>query len=195
MKTALTATATLVVLSVASFAQAAPSSGMLLGVYAFPNYQGLRVTGTIHGYSAHGRLYSGDVLKRVTADGFNIYPTYSHGQIEHAKDMIGPNQMASLEIFRPGVGIMYLWVEFQPVGGVAAYTVNGQPQPKQYKARIFTEKEKPGAAMLFKKQQNLNPQPGPQVYPQPGPQVIPQPPINNGGGNGGLGSPGSLFGN
>ena len=185
MKIAITATAAAIALSLASLAQAAPSSGMLLGVYAFPNHYGLRVTGTIHGYSADGRLFSGDVLKRVTADGVNIYPTYSHGQIEYAKDMIGPNQMASLEIFRPGVGIMYLWVEFQPIGGAVAYTVNGQPQPKKYKAKILTEKEKPGAAMLFKKNQQLGPQPKPQPKPYP----------NNGGGNGGLGSPGSLFGN
>ena len=189
MKIAITATAAAIALSIASFAQAAPSSGMLLGIYAFPNYQGLRVTGTIHGYSADGRLFPGDVLTRVTADGFNIYPTRNIWQIEHAKDMIGPNQMASLEIFRPGVGIMHLWVEFQPIGGVAAFSVNGQPQPKQYKAKIFTEKEKPGAAMLFKNngQNNLQPKP------QPKPQLKPLP--NNGPGNGGLGSPGALFGN
>lgn len=186
MKIAITATAAIIALSIASFAQAAPSSGMLLGVYAFPNYQGLRVTGTMHGYSADGRLFPGDVLKRVTADGFNIYPTRNIWQIEHAKDMIGPNQMASLEIFRPGVGIMHLWVEFQPVGGAVAYSVNGQPQPQQYKARILTEKEKPGAAKLFNKNQQLNPQPSPQPKPQPKPFP------NN---NGGLGSPGALFGN
>ena len=185
MKIATTATA-LVVLSIASFAQAAPSSGMLLGVYAFPNYQGLRVTGTIHGYSAEGRLFPGDVLKRVTADGIHIYPTYSHGQIEYAKDQIGPYQMASLEIFRPGVGIMYLWVEFQPVGGAVAYSVSGQPQPKQYKARILTEKEKPGAALLFKKNQQQNPHPSLQPVPKP---------LPNNGGQGGFGSPGALFGN
>ena len=190
MKIAITTTAAIIALSIASFAQAAPSSGMLLGVYAFSNYQGLRVTGTIHGYSADGRLFPGDVLKRVTADGFNIYPTRNTWQIEHAKDMIGPNQMASLEIFRPGVGIMYLWVEFQPVGGAVAYTVNGQPQPQQYKARIFTEKEKPGAANLFKKNQQFNPQPAPQPFPnQPQPKPFP----NHGGG--GFGSPGALFGN
>ena len=186
MKIQLTAAATLVALSIAGLAQAAPSSGMLLGVYAFPNYQGLRVTGTIHGYSADGRLFPGDVLKRVTADGINIYPTYSHGQIEHAKDMIGPNQFASLEIFRPGVGITYLWVQFQPVGGAVAYSVNGQPQPKQYKAQILTEQEKPGAALLFKKQGQFKPQPKP-FDPQPQPQPFP-----NGGG---FGSPGALFGN
>lgn len=186
MKIAIAAAALVTALSVASIAQAAPSSGMLLGIYAFPNYQGLRVTGTIHGYSADGRLFPGDVLKRVTADGFNVYPTRNIWQIEHAKDMIGPNQMASLEIFRPGVGITYLWVEFQPVGGAVAYSVNGQPQPKQYKAKIFTEKEKPGAALLFKKKQPLNPQPNPQPSPKPFP---------NNGGNGGFGSPGALFGN
>ena len=180
MKIAITTTAALIALSIASFAQAAPSSGMLLGVYAFPNYNGLRVTGTMHGYSADGRLFRGDVLKRVTADGIHIYPTYSHNQIEFAKDQIGPFQTASLEIFRPGVGIMYLWVEFQPVGGAVAYTVNGQPKPQQYKAKILTEQEKPGAAKLFNKNQELNPQPKPQP---------------NNGGSGGFGSPGALFGN
>ena len=96
------------------------------------------------------------MLKRVTDDGIHIYPTYSHGQIEYAKDQIGPNQQAALEIYRPGFGFEYLWVEFIPVGGgpVAAYGV----QPKaQMKARIFTEQEKPGAAAMFKKSGN---QPG-----------------------------------
>ena len=54
------------VFSMAGVAQAAPSSGMLLGVYAFSNWQGLRITGTIPGYSAHGKLYKNDVLLRAS---------------------------------------------------------------------------------------------------------------------------------
>ena len=181
MKTTITTVACAITLFVSASAQAAPSSGMLLGVYAFPNYQGLRVTGTIHGYSAHGKLFRGDVLKRVTADGLTVYPTRSHGQIEYAKDQIGPFQPAALEVFRPGVGFIYLWVEFQPVGGVAAYSVDSTPQPQQYKARIFTEKEKPGAALLFKKQQK--------------PNSFPLQPQANAGPGGGSGSAASLFRN
>ena len=45
-----------------------PSSGMLLGVYALENWRGLRITDTIPGYSAHGRLFPNDVLIQV-ADG------------------------------------------------------------------------------------------------------------------------------
>ena len=132
--------------AITSTAQAAPSSGMLLGVYCFETWQGLRLTGTIPGYSADGRLYRHDVLRRATTDGFNIYPTRTLWQIEDAKDAIGPYQPAALEIFRPGVGLIYLWVEFQPVGGVAAKS-SGAPQMK---ARIMTESEKPGAAALFR---------------------------------------------
>lgn len=194
MRILTTTFAGLFALTLASFAQAAPSSGMLLGVYAFSNYHGLRVTGTIHGYSAQGRLFAGDVLKRVTADGINVYPTRSHGQIEFAKDQIGPFQPAALEIFRPGVGTMYLWVEFQPVGGAVAYSVSGAPQsqPQQFKAKIFTEKEKPGAAKLFKQKiQPLPtplPQPQPKPFPQPFPKSLPKPQNGNG-------SAASLFGN
>ena len=156
IRSAIFSIATTSALFVTSIAQAAPSSGLLLGIYAYSNSQGLKVTGTIPGYSAQGRLWKGDVLLRVTTDGFNMYPVRNHWQIEFAKDQIGPNQQAALEIYRPGFGYEYLWVEFIPVGGgpVAAYGV----QPKtQMKARIFTEQEKPGAAAMFKKSGN---QPG-----------------------------------
>lgn len=138
------------VLSLTGAANAAPPSGMLLGVYAFSNWQGLRITGTIPGYSAHGKLYKNDVLLRVTADGVNVYDVKNHWQIEQAKDEIGPNKLASLEVFRPGQGLTYFWVEFRPVGGVAAKGYNGAPA--QMKARIMTEQERPGARELFNRQ-------------------------------------------
>ena len=126
----------------ASTVSAAPPSGMLLGVYAFENWQGLRITGTIPGYSAHGKLFRNDVLLGVTTDGLTVYPTKSLSQIERAKDMIGPFTPAALEVWRPGFGYEYFWVEFRPVGGVAA---RAHGQKAQMKARIMTEKEKPGA--------------------------------------------------
>jgi hypothetical protein len=84
------------------------------------------------------------VLKRVTADGIHIYPTRTLWQIERAKDQIGPFRSASLEIFRPGQGLIYLWVEFLPVGGAAACK-----EAAPMKARIQTEQELPGARALF----------------------------------------------
>jgi hypothetical protein len=158
------ALAGLVSLAGVASAQPAPPSGTLLGVYAFPTWHGLRVTGTIPGYSAHGRLCSGDVLKRVTADGIHIYPTRNLWQLEHAKQQIGPYQWASLEVWRPGVGVTYFWVEFQPVGGMAACQLKGSAH-KQMKARIMTEREKPGAAALFQ-QRGKQPGGGP-VSPNP----------------------------
>ncbi len=136
-----------VVLSSVASATAAPASGMLLGIYAFPNAQGLRVTGTMPEYSAHGKLFRNDVLVRVTADGVDIYSTQSFQQFEYAKDRIGPNMPAALEVFRPGQGYIYLWVEFIPVGGQIGVAAAMQ-------ARVMTEQQKPGAAQLFKRSRN-----------------------------------------
>lgn len=169
LKLAVGPLALMVGLAMTSLAQANPSSGLLLGIYAYPNQYGLSVTGTIPGYSARGRLFPGDVLKRVTTDGFNIYPTRSHHQFELAKNMIGPYQTASLEVFRPGVGMVYLWVTFTPVGGgIQAYS-NGVGIPNsgiQMRAEILTEKEKPGAAKMFHHSAN-KPTPFPNSIPRP----------------------------
>lgn len=120
-------------------AQAQNPSGMLLGIRAFPNWMGLRVTSTIPGYSAHGVLFRNDVLLRATTDGVTILPVRDHDEIEFAKDQIGPGVPAALEIFRPGVGKTYLWVEFQPIDGAV----------RHYKADFATEEERPGARALF----------------------------------------------
>ena len=129
-----------------SVASAAPSSGMLLGIYAFPNSQGLRVTSTMPGYSADGKLFRHDVLVRVTADGETIYPTRSFQQFEFAKDQIGPSTPAALEVFRPGEGYIYLWVGFIPVGGQEGLQLRGQVETQ---ARMWTQQERPGAERLF----------------------------------------------
>lgn len=192
MKTLITTSLVALVALVAGLnatpAQAGPSSGMLLGVYAFENWQGLRVTGTIPGYSADGRLFANDILLRATTDGVNIYSIRTHQQIEWAKDQIGPNTPAAIEVWRPGVGTIYFWVEFMPVGGgVQAYAYqHGGVQPKvQHKAMFQTEAEKPGAKLLFQGgkggfQGGFH---GPQ--PKPGVKVNPMLPVG----------PGSLFGN
>ena len=67
-----------------------PASGMLLGVYVFENQYGLRLTGTIPGYSAEGRLFPGDVLLQATTDGQTMYSIRTRQEIEWAKDQIGP---------------------------------------------------------------------------------------------------------
>ena len=92
-----TITAALLLALSTTVANAAPSSGLLLGVYAYPNTQGLRITGTIPGYSAEGKLFTNDVLLRLT-DGVNFYNTRSLSEIEFAKDQIGPYKQAALEI-------------------------------------------------------------------------------------------------
>lgn len=138
-----------VVLSSVTASFAAPPSGMLLGIYAFPNFRGLRVLDTMPEYSAHGKLFRGDVVTRVTADGVNVYRTRSFQQFEFAKDQIGPNTPAALEVLRPGRGYIYLWVEFIPVGGQAAAAT--------VRARVMTEKEKPGASKLFNRSSNKLP--------------------------------------
>lgn len=128
-------------------AQPTPSSGMLLGIYAFPNQMGLRVTSTMPGYSAHGTLFPNDVLTRVTADGINIFETRSLAHFEYAKDQIGPNRQAALEVFRPGQGYIHLWVEFIPVGGGAGVAAS----KSAVKAQMWSPQQKPGAERLFQR--------------------------------------------
>ena len=136
---------TLAFTTAAGVAQAAPASGMLLGVYAFENFRGLRITDTIPGYSAEGRLFADDVLLQATTDGVDVYSIRTMPAFEFAKDRIGPNTPAAIEVFRPGVGRIYFWVEFTPVGGgVRAYGA-----APQMKAQFKTEAERPGARALF----------------------------------------------
>lgn len=181
-------------------AEANPPSGLLLGIYAYENWQGLRVTATMPGYSADGRLYSGDVLLRATTDGFNMYNIGTHWGIENAKDAIGPYTPAAIEFWRPGVGLQYAWVEFMPVGGgVQAY------MKKQMKAEFKLESEKPGAKALFQKGKlgglggilngNGNGNGGPVVlpFPKPQPKPLPFPKPFPMPGQLGQGDPGSLF--
>jgi hypothetical protein len=169
----------------ATVAQAAPASGMLLGVYAFENFRGLRITGTIPGYSAEGRLFAGDVLLQATVDGSEVHSIRTMGEFEWAKDQIGPNTPAAIEVWRPGVGKIYFWVEFLPVGGGAgihAYQSDDGEQaaaPKM-KAQFKTEAERPGARALFNGGNGGAFNGGDQVAP---------PPVARGRGN-----PGSLFG-
>ncbi len=147
--------ATLALAFTASFAQAQDfsnvTSGMLLGIYSQAYNGGMQVTSLIPGYSAEGRLYPGDVLRRATVDGANIYYTRSHYEMENTKRMIGANRDAALEIFRPGVGLVYVWVQFTPLYGPAAVSSTGV---KNYGAQFRTESEKPGARSLFQRGQS-----------------------------------------
>ncbi|MEZ6130318.1 MAG: hypothetical protein R3C59_16665 [Planctomycetaceae bacterium] len=126
-------------------------SGLLLGVYASPGNGGMRVSGLIPGYSAQGRLFPGDVLMRAAVDEYHVYSLRSQYEMENAKIAIGPNREAGVEIWRPGVGLIYAWVEFTPISGpTAAYTVSGS-QPQKARAQFRMESEKPGARRLFQK--------------------------------------------
>jgi hypothetical protein len=124
-------------------------SGLLLGIYATPNAGGMQVTGIIPGYSADGRLFPGDILRRTTVDGLTIYSLRSTFELENAKSAIGPNRMAAVEIERTGVGLIYAWVEFTPIV-TPAYS----NAPVQSKAMFQLESERPGAREMF--QRNLS---------------------------------------
>jgi peptidoglycan hydrolase-like protein with peptidoglycan-binding domain len=157
-------TAAIMICTTASMAQNVPS-GMLLGVYAFENFRGLRVTGTIPGYSAQGRLFPGDTLLQVS-DGTSVYSARSRFEFEMAKDRIGPNRWAALEVWRPQAGLIYFWVQFTPIGGGPAITSQGiAAAPQQMKAEIRTEAERPAgrqsARSLFQRGGNSNTRPGP----------------------------------
>lgn len=136
-------------LSVAAVAQdfSNVKSGLLLGVYANPGNGGMRVSDTIPGYSAEGRLFPGDVLLRTTVDGVSVYRLRSHYETENAKIAIGPNREAAVELWRPGVGLIYAWVEFTPIGGPAAMYHSQAPCA----ARFKMESEKPGAKAMFQR--------------------------------------------
>lgn len=126
-------------------------SGLLLGVYANASYDGMRVTGTIPGYSAVGRLFPGDVLVRATTDGVRVHELQSHFAMENAKSAIGPNRPAAIEIYRPGQGYLYAWVEFSPLSSpTAVYSSRGgQRSAPSNKAIFKMETEKQGARQLF----------------------------------------------
>ncbi|APZ93897.1 hypothetical protein [Fuerstiella marisgermanici] len=125
------------------------TSGMLLGIYGNETQQGMRVTSTIPGYSAVGRLQPGDVLQRATVDGNTMYYLRSHYEMECTKMAIGANRDAAIEIYRPGYGLIYAWVQFTPLSGpAAATTASGK---KQYGASFKLESEKPGARSMFRR--------------------------------------------
>jgi len=152
----------------AASAQRYPSSGTLLGVYAFPTSSGMRVSGTLPGYSAHGRLRSGDVLRRVGTMTGDVYSVYTFSELERAKTLIGPNVWASLEVWRPQTGLIYFWVEFRPIRTGLGTT--------RTQVRMLTEREKPGAAAVFDKtKKKVWPQPQPSPFPLPWPQPLPGP--------------------
>ncbi|MEP3478704.1 MAG: hypothetical protein ABJZ55_05610 [Fuerstiella sp.] len=131
-------------------------SGLLLGVYANASYDGMRVTGTIPGYSAVGRLFPGDVLVRATTDGVVVHELRSHYAMENAKSAIGPHRPAAIEIYRPGQGYLYAWVEFSPLSAptVTYSRQSGQrsaPAASGNKAIFKMESEKQGARQLFQR--------------------------------------------
>lgn len=162
--------ATLAIVISGSFANAQyrnVSSGMLLGVYCQPSSNGMKVSSTIPGYTAQGRLFPGDILKRATIDGYTIYNLRSHYEMEKTKTAIGANREAAMEIYRPGQGVIYVWVQFTPLYGPAATSSTGQ---KQFGAQFKTEREKPGARAMFQKSRSGG-------ISQPG-----SPPVNTSGG-------------
>jgi len=160
----------LVALSAQQVSAQVANSGMLLGVYAHPANGGMCVTRSIPGYSAEGRLFSGDVLLQVTSDGFEFHQLRSSFEMEHAKMDIGANRPAALEVFRPGHGLIYMWVEFTPT--FVPVQAHSQPsvlmQKQQYKAKIMMESERPGARKMFQQKSRPGSSVAPQVRVVPG---------------------------
>lgn len=124
--------------------------GNMLGIYAVETLHGLRVVGTIDGYSAHGRLLPNDILLRATADNLPIFSINTHERMEYAKMMIGANRVAAIEFFRPGVGNMYAWMTFELNCNTPHATLLGvTPSAASFTAEFVLESEKPGAQALF----------------------------------------------
>ena len=133
---------------------------MLLGVYATPGQGGMRITSTIPGYSAQGRLFPGDVLMRATVDGWTMYNLRSHWEMENAKMAIGANRDAGIEVWRPGQGYVYFMVQFTPIHAPAAAGAPMARSQQTYGAQFRTESEKPGARALFQRRGNGSQQQG-----------------------------------
>ncbi len=128
------------------------TSGMLLGIYSTPSQGGMRVQSLIPGYSAQGRLFPGDILMRATVDGSMIYNMRSHYEMENTKRAIGANRDAAIEIYRPGYGLQYVWVQFTPLySPAAAGMARSSSGTRSYGAQFKTEREKPGARALFQR--------------------------------------------
>jgi len=127
-------------------AQYQPRSGLLLGIYAQGTQRGLRVNGFLNGYTADQVLNRGDYITGVASPNTGVFQIYSVNNLETAKEAIGPNVDAAIEIFRPGFGYDYAWVTFSPVYGPAAAASGA---PKQMKAVFRSEQARPGAKSMF----------------------------------------------
>lgn len=126
------------------------AGGTMLGIYAVETLHGLRVMGTVEGYSAHGRLLPNDILMRATADNLPVFSISTHDRMEYAKAMIGANRVAAIEFFRPGVGNMYAWMTFELQTNDLHSTLLGIASAgTTFKAEFILESEKPGAQELF----------------------------------------------
>ena len=118
-------------------------SGLHLGVYATPAGGGMEVTRLMPGYSAEGRLLPGDILMRATTDGLIIHQLSSTDELEIAKQAIGANRPAAVEILRPGQGLIYAWIKFTAIAAPAP------ARSIQNKAMFRIESEKPIAREMF----------------------------------------------
>jgi hypothetical protein len=125
--------------------------GTMLGIYAVESPHGLRVVGTVDGFSAHGRLLPNDILMRATADNLPIFSINTHERMEYAKMMIGANRIAGIEFFRPGVGNMYAWMTFELNCTTPHATLLGitPGAGTTFEAEFVLESERPGAQELF----------------------------------------------
>jgi hypothetical protein len=103
-----------------------PASGLQLGASVTPFVGpapgqgplaagGLRVNFTIPGSSAYGVLLPGDVLHGGW-DGTRYVPLLTLADLEVFKARVGPARYAALQVYRPGVGYDYVWVNFTRVG-------------------------------------------------------------------------------
>ncbi len=110
----------------------AQSSGLLLGVNVSSVQKGLLVATTIPHTPADGVLYRGDILRFMTAYGHPVYSVQRLSHLEKAKEAIGSNRDAFLEILRNG-NRMFFKVSFvqqrvRPVT-LARHSGLGTPPP------------------------------------------------------------------
>ena len=99
---------------------------LLLGAYLEDIEGGLQVKSTLPGSPASQVLKPGDVLRRVSVLGQPTRKLDTLHQFEYAKQEIGPNRQAALEIVRPGQGTDYVWVTFRTAGQLANFKHDSQ---------------------------------------------------------------------
>lgn len=92
---------------------------LLLGVYLTDVEAGLQVERTVAGSPASNALREGDIIRRISAMGQPVRILNTINQLEYAKQAIGPDRQAVLEVYRPGEGTQFIFVTLHTAGELA----------------------------------------------------------------------------